>query len=76
MRTQPRPRREISPAKLAWLDPFVRYSASRDAYVLRIVGRHIGPVFRMVEGGGRKLGDGTAQASNIDGRADELSGGE
>ncbi|MGP0103614.1 MAG: hypothetical protein ACLPUT_18580 [Solirubrobacteraceae bacterium] len=26
--------------------PFLRYSASRDAYVLRVVGRRVGPVLR------------------------------
>jgi len=27
--------------------PFTRYSASRDAYVLRVVGRRVGPVLRV-----------------------------
>jgi hypothetical protein len=27
--------------------PVIRYSATRDAYVLRGVGRHVGPVLRL-----------------------------
>jgi hypothetical protein len=75
MRTEPRPRREITPAKLAWLDPFVRYSATRDAYVLKGVGRHIGPVFRLADGASQNSNLGAAQAPRPDGRQDELPSG-
>lgn len=44
-RTQ-RPRREVSPATLACLRPFFRYSYSRDAFVLRAIGNTRGPVLR------------------------------
>ena len=35
---------------LRWIGPFVRYSLSRDAHVLRGVGRHIGPVYKVIDG--------------------------
>ena len=41
-----RTRRSVGPATLAFLTPVLRYSYSRDAYVLRVVGRHIGPVLQ------------------------------
>ncbi|HYF24532.1 MAG TPA: hypothetical protein VD931_02225 [Baekduia sp.] len=46
MRTTSRPRREVGP--LLWLlaRPLFRYSPTRDAYVLRAVGQHRGPVLR------------------------------
>lgn len=41
-----RPRRDVSHASIVALSPFFRYSASRDAYVLRAVGNARGPVLR------------------------------
>jgi hypothetical protein len=46
MRTVKRPRRYVASYWLALLKPFLRYSAPRNAYVLRGVGRHVGPVLR------------------------------
>ena len=46
MRTDPRPRHYISGATLSVTRPILRYSSGRDAYVLRVVGNHIGPVLR------------------------------
>lgn len=46
MRTQARPRRDVSATTLAVLRPVLRYSTSRDAYVLRGVGNRMGPVLR------------------------------
>jgi hypothetical protein len=31
------------------ISPVLRYSASRDAYVLKVVGRRIGPVFELTQ---------------------------
>lgn len=45
MRTTPRPRRPLHPAMLALLRPALRYSYTREAYVLRVVGNQRGPVF-------------------------------
>lgn len=47
-RTTPRPRRSISPrwARFLTLVGF-RYSTTRDAYVLRLVGNRFGPVFQI-----------------------------
>jgi len=42
---QPRERRHIGALGLLVLRPFLRYSESRDAYILRAVGRTRGPVF-------------------------------
>ena len=39
-----RPRRDVSPLLLALLRPFFRYSYTRDAWVLRVVGERYGPV--------------------------------
>jgi hypothetical protein len=47
MRTTPRRRRQISQARLRWIRPFFRHSYTRDAFVLRGVGRHVGPVFQV-----------------------------
>jgi hypothetical protein len=49
MRTTARQRRQVSQAKLWWLRPVVRYSYKRDAYVLRGVGRHVGPVYQLAD---------------------------
>jgi hypothetical protein len=46
MRSAPRPRREVPGPVLAGLTPLFRYSPGRDAYVLRGVGHHVGPVIR------------------------------
>ena len=46
MRVVRRPRRYIAPQWLRLLDPVLRYSGSRDAYVLRAVGNRMGPVLR------------------------------
>ena len=42
----PRPRRYVAPWALSLLRPVIRHSASRDAYVLRVVGNRWGPVLR------------------------------
>jgi hypothetical protein len=47
MRTVRRPRRYVAKRWLTLLRPVLRYSTSRDAYVLRVVGRHVGPVMRV-----------------------------
>jgi hypothetical protein len=47
MRTVQRPRRYVSWRRLMLIRPFLRYSPSRRAYVLRGVGRHVGPVLRV-----------------------------
>ena len=39
-----RPRREVSRVTLALLRPFFRWSAARDAFILRIIGNSRGPV--------------------------------
>ena len=45
---RPRPRREISSRKARALRLLgFRYSASRDAYVLRIIGNPFGPVYKV-----------------------------
>ena len=46
MHTQPRPRRYVSRYWLLGLQPMLRYSATRDAFVLRAVGNSSGPVLR------------------------------
>jgi hypothetical protein len=47
MRTVKRPRRYVARHWLMLMRPFLRYSASRDAYLLRGVGRRVGPVLRI-----------------------------
>ena len=47
MRTQQRPRRYVSRHWLAALKPVLRYSATRDAFVLRAIGNSSGPVLRV-----------------------------
>lgn len=44
MRDHPRPRRSVSPGALRLLRPLYRFSAARDAYVLRVAGGRHGPV--------------------------------
>jgi len=46
MRTAERPRHYVSSLELALVKPFFRYSATRDAYVLRGIGRKRGPVLK------------------------------
>ena len=46
MRTVKRPRRYVARHWLALARPVFRYSESRKAYVLRLVGRKWGPVLR------------------------------
>ncbi len=46
MRTQQRSRRYVARGWLVLLKPVLRYSATRDAFVLRAVGRSVGPVLR------------------------------
>jgi hypothetical protein len=47
MRTQQRPRRYVARHWLVVLKPVLRYSATRDAFVLRAVGNSLGPVLRV-----------------------------
>ncbi len=46
MHTVQRPRRYVSPVTLTAMRPVLRYSSTRDAFVLRVVGSHRGPVLR------------------------------
>ncbi len=41
-----RPRHYVSPFTLILLRPFFRYSRTRDAYVLHLLGNSAGPVLR------------------------------
>ncbi|WP_372792157.1 hypothetical protein [Paraconexibacter sp.] len=43
----PRHRTPISRWRLALLRPILRYSYSRDAYVLRVIGNSRGPVYQV-----------------------------
>jgi hypothetical protein len=47
MRTVKRPRTYLAKHWLMAMRPFLRYSSSRDAYVLRVVGAQVGPVLRI-----------------------------
>jgi hypothetical protein len=47
MRTVKRPRHYVARHWLGLVRPVFRYSESRDAYVLRAVGRKWGPVLRL-----------------------------
>ncbi len=47
MRTEVRPRRYLARHWLVILRPIFRYSATRDAFVLRLLGNTIGPVLRV-----------------------------
>ena len=46
-RETPRPRHIVGRRTIRLLKPFFRYSRVRDAYVLRLIGRHRGPVLRL-----------------------------
>jgi len=50
MRTTPRPRRPTHPITLLALRPFLRYSYTREAYVLRFCGNRHGPVLQRRNG--------------------------
>ncbi len=47
MRTVHRPRRYVAAHWLLLVKPLFRYSAAREAFVLRGVGRQFGPVLRV-----------------------------
>ncbi len=47
MRTVHRPRHYVAKHWITLLSPVMRYSAARDAYVLRAVGRDFGPVLKV-----------------------------
>lgn len=47
MRTKVRPRRYLAQHWLLVLRPVFRYSATRDAFVLRLLGNSTGPVLRL-----------------------------
>ncbi|HWY90167.1 MAG TPA: hypothetical protein VNY31_05790 [Solirubrobacteraceae bacterium] len=47
MRTAARPRRYVAQHWLMVLRPVFRYSTTRDAFVLRILGNSTGPVLRL-----------------------------
>ncbi|HEX3518112.1 MAG TPA: hypothetical protein VHT29_03655 [Solirubrobacteraceae bacterium] len=46
MRAVPRRRHYLASQRLTLLTPVFRYSDSRDAYVLRVIGKRVGPVLR------------------------------
>ena len=46
MRQKQRSRHYVSSATLLVLSPLFRYSLTRDAYVLRLLGQRVGPVLR------------------------------
>ena len=41
-----RPRHEVGPVVKTLVKPFFRYSTTRDAYVLRVIGNQRGPVLK------------------------------
>jgi hypothetical protein len=41
-----RPRHEVAPVVTKIFKPFLRYSTTRDAYVLRVIGNQRGPVLK------------------------------
>jgi len=45
-RSAARPRRYISRYRLLMLRPLLRYSVTREAFVLRVAGNSVGPVLR------------------------------
>ena len=47
MRTVKRPRRYVARRWVTLGRPLLRYSTSRDAYVLRVIGRKWGPVLKL-----------------------------
>jgi hypothetical protein len=47
MRDQPRKRRYVDQRLLTLIRPLIRYSGTRDAYVLRVLGNRAGPALRV-----------------------------
>ncbi len=69
MRSASRPRRYVARHWLLPIRPLLRYSATRDAYVLRLVGRRVGPVLRIDRRSRRRSRrDGTATFAGIERR--------
>jgi hypothetical protein len=58
MRTVKRPRRYVARQWLVLLRPLLRYSHTREAYVLRGVGSTVGPVLRAERRARRRAYDG------------------
>lgn len=58
MRSKQRPRKYLAAHWLGALRPLLRYSATRDAYVLRLVGSRRGPVLRVDRRRGQAAYDG------------------
>ncbi len=65
MRTQQRPRRYVSRHWLVALKPMLRYSATRDAFVLRAVGSSSGPVLRVDRRKARRVGYSGAERRGV-----------
>jgi len=67
LRTVKRPRRYLARHWIQLLRPLFRYSAPRDAYVLRAIGGSIGPVLR-VDRRRARSSDGADRRRSPDGR--------
>ena len=65
MRTQQRPRRYLARHWLVALKPVLRYSATRDAFVLRAIGNSKGPVLRVDRRGSRLAEYGGAERRGV-----------
>jgi hypothetical protein len=65
MRTQQRPRRYVSRHWLMALKPMLRYSATRDAFVMRAIGNSAGPVLRVDRRKARLSQYGGAERRNV-----------
>jgi hypothetical protein len=65
MRTQQRPRRYVARHWLLLLKPVLRYSATRDAFVLRGIGKSAGPVLRVDRRGRRQPSYGGAERRHV-----------
>jgi hypothetical protein len=65
MRTQQRPRRYIARHWLVALKPMLRYSATRDAFVLRAIGNSSGPVLRLDRRKARLVGYSGAERRHV-----------
>jgi hypothetical protein len=65
MRTQQRPRRYVSHHWLMVLKPMLRYSATRDALVLRAIGNSAGPVLRVDRRKAHRSQYGGAERRNV-----------
>jgi hypothetical protein len=66
MRNTQRPRRYMSKYSLALMRPLLRYSTTREAYVLRVAGRRLGPVLRQDRRRGQGTYDGPERRSADD----------